>query len=122
ELGGDGVSLDLQFAFAMEVQHDGRVALDGGRWPHLDVGLHEPATAGPGYGVALTGTFDLGNRYPLCRLRRDSWMRRTSGSSSPSMKTRGRATAPSDVGCRSPLRRSATGSGGSRAAGSFKGI
>src|SRR5437667_5984862 len=122
ESGVEEVALDLEVAFSIEFQHDRLVAFDGGRLPHLDVGLHEPGTVGAGFGVVLTGTFDSGNRYPPRRLRRDPWMRRTSGSLSPSMKTRGRATAPSDVGCRSPLRRSATGSGGSRAAGSFKGI
>src|SRR5437867_9534129 len=121
ELGGEEVALDLQVAFSIEFQHDRLVAFDGGRSPHLDVGLHEPATVGAGFGVVLTGTFDFGNRYPLYRLRRDPWMRRTSGSSSPSTKTRGRATAPSDVACPSPLPPFATGCGGSRAAGSSKG-
>src|SRR5437867_2509411 len=120
ELGVEEVALDLQVAFSIEFQHDRLVAFDGGRLPHLDVGLHEPATVGAGFGVALTGTFDFGNRYPLRRLRRDPWMRRTSGSSSRSMKTRVRVTAPSDVAYSSPPRRPATGSGGSRAAGSSK--
>src|SRR5437870_9765392 len=121
EPGVEEVALDLQVAFSIEFQHDRLVAFDGGRLPHLDVGLHEPTTVGAGFGVVLTGTFDFGNRYPLCRLRRDPWMRRTSGSSSPYMKTRGRVTAPSDVGCPCPPRPSATGSGGSRAAGSSQG-
>src|SRR5436309_2225861 len=121
EFGGEEVALDLQVAFSIEFQHDRLVAFDGGRLPHLDVGLHEPTTVGAGYGVVLTGTFDFGKGYPLCRLRRDPWMRRTSGSSSPYMKTRGRVTAPSDVGCPSPLPPFATGSGGSRAAGSSTG-
>src|SRR5207249_9552389 len=89
--------------------------------PHLDVGLHEPATAGARFGVVLTGTFDLGNRYPVRRPAPNPWMRRTSGSSSPSTKMRERVTAPSDVASPSPPRRCATGSGGSRAAGSSRG-
>src|SRR5439155_25557360 len=121
ELGREEVALDLEVAFSIEFQHDGLVAFDGGRLPHLDVGLHEPATVGAGYGVVLAGTFDLGNRYPPRCLRRDPWTRRTSGSSSPSMKMRGRVTAPSDVASPSPPRPSATGSGGSRAAGSSRG-
>src|SRR2546428_8785849 len=121
ELGVEEVALDLQVAFSIEAQHDRLVAFDGGRLPHLDVGLHEPATMGAGFGVLLTRTFDSGNRYPVCRLRRDPWMRKTSGSSSPSMKTHGRATAPSDGAFPCPPRRCATGSIGSRAAGSSKG-
>src|SRR5438094_8841252 len=97
ELGVEEVALDLQVAFSIEFQHDRLVAFDGGRLPHLDVGLHEPATGGAGFGVVLTGTFDSGNRYPLYRLRRDPWTRRTSDSSSPSMKTRARVTATSDA-------------------------
>src|SRR5881296_2339915 len=121
ELGVKEVALDLQVAFSIEFQHDRLVAFDGGRLPHLDVGLHEPATAGAGFGVVLAGTFDSGKRYLVRRLRRDPWMRRTSDSSSPSMKMRGRATAPSDAGWPSPLPPFATGSGGSRAAGSSRG-
>src|SRR6266566_5005699 len=70
ELGVEEVALDLEVAFSIEFQHDRLVAFDGGRLPHLDVGLHEPATVGAGFGVVLTGTFDLGNGYPLRRLRR----------------------------------------------------
>src|SRR5437867_2826965 len=120
EPGVEEVALDLQVVFSIEFQHDRLVAFDSGRLRHLDVGLHEPATVGAGFGVVLTGTFDLGNRYPLLRLRRDPWMRRTSDSSSPSMKMRGRVTAPSDVAWPSPPPPSATGSGGSRAAGSSR--
>src|SRR5439155_8498614 len=109
ELGVEEVALDLQVAFSIEAQHDRLVAFDGGRLPHLDVGLHEPATMGAGFGVVLTGTFDLGNRYPPRCLRRNPWMRRTSGSSSPSMKMRGRVTARSDVAWPSPLPPFATG-------------
>jgi len=69
ELGSEKVALDLQVAFSIEFQHDRLVAFDGGRLPHLDVGLHEPATVGAGFGVVLTGTFDSGNRYPPRRLR-----------------------------------------------------
>src|SRR5947199_8656682 len=112
ELGGEEVALDLQVAFSIEFQDDRLVAFDGGRLPHLGVGLHGPATVGAGFGVALTGTFDLGNRYPPRRLRRDPWMRRTSRYLSPSTKMRGRATAPSDAACPSPPPPSATGSGG----------
>src|SRR3989454_10871321 len=121
EPGGEEVALDLQVAFSIEFQHDRLVAFDGGRLPHLDVGLHEPATMGAGYGVVLTGTFDSGNRYPLRRPPPDPWMRRPSGSSSPSMKMGGRATAPSDVASPSRPPPSATGWGGSRAAGFSKG-
>src|SRR2546426_2164622 len=121
ELGGEEVALDLQVAFSIEFHHDCLVAFDGGRLPHLDVGLHEPATVGAGFGVVLAGTFDSGNRYPLRRVRRNPWMRRTSDSLSPSMKMRGRATAPSDAGWPSPLPPFATGSGASRATGSSRG-
>src|SRR2546426_3890237 len=121
ELGGEEVALDLHVAFSIEFQDDRLVAFDGGRLPHLDVGLHEPATVGAGFGVVLTGTFDSGNRYPPRRLRRDPWTRRTSGSSLPSMKMPGRATAPSDAAWPSPPRRCATGSCGSRAAASSRG-
>src|SRR5881296_3591127 len=121
ELGREEVALDLQVLFSIEFQHDRLVALDGGLLPHVDVGLHEPATAGARFGVVLTGTFDLGNRYPVRRPAPNPWMRRTSGSSSPSMKMRERVTAPSDVASPSPLPPFATGSGGSRAAGSSKG-
>src|SRR2546428_3431369 len=121
EIGGEEVALDLQVAFSIKFQHDRLVAFDGGRLPHLDVGLHEPATVGAGYGVVLTGTFDSGNRYPPRRLWRDPWMRRTSGYSSPSMKMRGRATAPSDVACPSRPPPSATGCGGPKSPGSSTG-
>ena len=70
ELGSEKVALDLQVAFSIEFQHDRLVAFDGGRSPHLDVGLHEPATVGAGFGVVLTGTFDFGNLIRSVALRR----------------------------------------------------
>src|SRR5207245_1171844 len=94
ESGVEEVALDLEVAFSIEFQHDRLVAFDGGRLPHLDVGLHEPATVGAGFGVVLTGTFDLGRRW--------QWLmsfgsRGSSTAGCPCRRGRGTAHGPSEI-------------------------